>query len=433
MSIAVRASGRLAVFVAVLLSASVAGFVLAPVSANATIGPSLETSSPEPYKLMRTLQALQEQIARGNVSAHNAQRSVITHLSEQFLAADPSVWQSRRNAHAAVAFVLGGGPPQVLRRLMRLDPAPAADEALMLGALAYVEGREAEALEALGAFDPLAFPGHLGAQLALVQSALAVREDPERAVRLLSIARLLAPGTLIEEAALRREVFVEGQRGNIARFEFLTIQYLRRFRNSIYAGNFRQRFVVLLTQLDFAENVDSFMRLEAILAQMDGEGKRDLYLFFARHSMLHGRAELARLAAARAGELSAGGSAEDARAQLYDAAMAIVTPDFDDAVERLLALDPSKLPGLDRPLLEAAMDLAVRIGDAVLVEEPEDDIVADEGIDEAVAAAVPEPMPPAGDPADETIAIASYEPTPLMLRAQTALTEIDQLLEGKRR
>jgi chemotaxis protein MotC len=377
-----------------------------------------DESAREPYKLMRTLQSLQEQIARGNVSAHTAQRAVISRLSEQFLAADPSVWQSQRNAHAAIAFVLGGGPPQVLRRLMRLDPAPAADEALMRGALAYVEGRETEALEALGGYDPMMFPGHLGAQLALVQSALTVRQDPDRAVRLLATARLLAPGTLIEEAALRREIFVEGQRGNIARFEFLAIQYLRRFRNSIYAGNFRQRFVVLLSQLDFAENVDNFLRLEAILAQMDGEGKRDLYLFFARHSMLNGRADLARLAAGRAGALSAGGSSEDMRAQFYDAAMAIVTPDFEEAVERLLSLDPASMPAPDRPLLEAAMELAIQIGDAVLAEESEVNVVAEAS---------------EGEAGEITVAAASYAPTPIMLRAEAALSEIDELLKGKKR
>ena len=377
-----------------------------------------EERAHEPYRLMRTLQSLQEQIARGSVPAHNAQRAVINRLSEQFLAADPAVWQSQRNAHAAIAFVLGGGPPQILRRLMRLDPPPAVDEALLRGALAYVEGREAEALEALGGYDPMMFPGHLGGQLAIVQSALAIRDDPGRAVRLLRIARLLAPGTLIEEAALRREIFVEGQRGDIARFEFLTIQYLRRFRNSVYAGNFRQRFAVLLSQLDFAEDLDGFMRLEAILAQMDGEGKRDLYLFFARHSLINGRIALARLAAGRAAALSAGGSSEDTRAQFYDAATAIVTPDFEEAVARLLSLDPSKLPAPDRPLLEAAIELAIQIGDAVFEDESAEDRAADASEETS------------GEAED---APESHEPTPTMLRAEAALSEIDALLKGKTR
>jgi chemotaxis protein MotC len=403
---------RAGAMVAVLAFALTAFYLhAAPAQAN-------DAGANEPYKLMRTLQGLQEQIARGNVTAHNAQRSVIDHITAQFMAADPLVWQERRNAHAAIAFALGGGPPQVLRHLVRLDPPPAVDRDLLTGALAYVEGREAEALEALGGFDPTAFPGHLGAQLAIVQSALFVRHNQDRAVRLLAIARLLAPGTLIEEAALRREVFVEGQRGNIARLEFLSIQYLRRFRHSVYAGNFRQRFVVLLAQLDFAENVENFMRLESILAQMDGEGKRDLYLFFARHSMLNGRTELARLAASRAEELSAGGSAEEARAGFYDAASSLVTTDFEAAVERLLAIEPEKLPPADVPLLEAALDLAIQIGEAVL-EEPEGEIAQGEDGGEGET----EPQ----------VALADYEPTAVMRRAEAAIAEIDLLLKGVRR
>ncbi|TVR07139.1 MAG: chemotaxis protein [Salinarimonadaceae bacterium] len=358
----------------------------------------------QPYALVRTLQHLQENIARGDVRAHEAQRALIDQITARLGAAQETVWREKRNVHAAVAFVLGGGPPSVLERLLDLDPPPAGDPALIRGALAYAMGREAEAREALAGIDPLTVAGHLGAQLAIVRSALAVREDPAEAARLLSIARLLAPGTLIEEAALRREIFVEGQRGDIERFEYLVIQYLRRFRHSVYAGNFRQRFILLLTQMDFARDVENFLRLEAILAQLDGPGERDLYLHFARHALLEGRIELARFAAARAAALSAGASEEEARAQFYDAAAAIVTPDFEPAAERLLSLDPAALPETDRPLLAAAMTSAIAIGDSVLA-PPEDE--------------------------DPPAQIAQTEPAPVIRRALAALAEIDALLEGR--
>ncbi|MCG6122733.1 MAG: chemotaxis protein [Microvirga sp.] len=365
-----------------------------------------EASQPEPYALVRTLQHLQDDIARGDVRAHAAQRALIDRIAARLVEADETVWRETRNAHAAVAFVLGGGPPSILERLLALDPPPAADPALIRGALAYAMGREAQAREGLDDVDPLAVSGHLGAQIAIARSALAVRDDPAEAARLLSIARLLAPGTLIEEAALRREIFVEGQRGEMRRFEYLVIQYLRRFRHSVYAGNFRQRFILLLTQMDFARDVENFLRLEAILAQLDGPGERDLYLHFARHALLEGRMELARFAAARATALSAGGSAEEARAQFYDAAAAIVTPDFEPAAERLLSLDPGALPETDSPLLAAAMSSAIAIGDSVLAPTEDAETQAD---------------------------IAQTGPGPTARRAIAALAEIDALLEGGKR
>lgn len=416
----------------------------------------------QPYAMLRTLQSLQERIAHGDIRAHEGQRALITRVAETFLRADPADFADPRNANAAVSFVLGGGPPIVLERMLALDPAPAVDPDLLAGALAYVHGREEDARERLAGFDPRALPGYLGAQIAIARSALIVREDAAEAVRLLSLARLLAPGTLAEEAALRREIFVEGQRGELERLEFLAVQYLRRYRNSVYAGNFRQRFITLLATLDFAESVEDFLRLENVLAQMDGEGKRDLYLFFARHALLSGRLDLARYASERAAGFSAGDSEEEERARFYFAAAQIVTPAYEPAVEILLALDPDRLPEADIPVLEAAMVTAAAIGrplhavvgmedeEAAEAEEAE---VADgseeaEGEVEAGILIAGEDAEPEADEAQSDIAEADapkevppqtaleaalYPKTPIMQRAMAALDDIDLLLEGQNR
>ena len=417
----------------------------------------------QPYAMLRTLQSLQERIAHGDIRAHEGQRALITRVAETFLRADPADFADPRNANAAVSFVLGGGPPIVLERMLALDPAPAVDPDLLAGALAYVHGREEDARERLAGFDPRALPGYLGAQIAIARSALIVREDAAEAVRLLSLARLLAPGTLAEEAALRREIFVEGQRGELERLEFLAVQYLRRYRNSVYAGNFRQRFITLLATLDFAESVEDFLRLEHVLAQMDGEGKRDLYLFFARHALLSGRLDLARYASERAAGFSAGDSEEEERARFYFAAAQIVTPAYEPAVEILLALDPDRLPEADIPVLEAAMVTAAAIGrplhavvgveDDAETEEAEEAEVAD-GSQEAEAEAeggiliAGEDAEPEADEAQNDIAEADapkevppetaleaalYPKTPIMQRAMAALDDIDLLLEGQNR
>ena len=43
----------------------------------------------EPYQLVRALQALQDEIARGNLEAHNAQPALLKRLGEKFQKADP--------------------------------------------------------------------------------------------------------------------------------------------------------------------------------------------------------------------------------------------------------------------------------------------------------------------------------------------------------
>ena len=147
--------------------------------------PSEPTAALQPYALVRTLQTLQERIAEGDVEAHRAQRPLIAAIAERFAAADPAAWADPRNARAAIAFVLGGGPPQSLsshprrRRPLRRRP----DERRR-ARWPFLQGRTDEARAAFVGLDAMSVGGPLGAQLAMAQSALAVRDDPAESMRL---------------------------------------------------------------------------------------------------------------------------------------------------------------------------------------------------------------------------------------------------------
>ena len=60
--------------------------------------------------------------------------------------ADPAVWKDPRNSRAVVTFLLSGGSPQVVAAL-RSRNLLSLDEAMLDGAIAYVEGRADEASE----------------------------------------------------------------------------------------------------------------------------------------------------------------------------------------------------------------------------------------------------------------------------------------------
>lgn len=418
--------------------------IAAPAPAPAAeSAPSEPTAALQPYALVRTLQTLQERIAEGDVEAHRAQRPLIAAIAERFAAADPAAWADPRNARAAIAFVLGGGPPQSLSSILAAGVPFGADRTTAQGALAFLQGRTDEARAAFVGLDAMSVGGPLGAQLAMAQSALAVRDDPAESMRLLAVARLLAPGTLVEEAALRREIFVAGQSGALERLEFLAVQYLRRFRHSIYAGNFRQRFAVLLTALDFDGDLERFARLETMLARFDAESRRDMYLFFARHSLINGRTAVARRASTLAHGLSAGGSDAEERATFYAAVSQIATDRFALAADTLTDLDAGKLPEADRLLLEAALDLAVQIGAPMALAptemgETEGPAATEETepldvVEASIVADDTVPTPVAPDPAD---AAPTFEPpaaTPAMRRAVAALDAIDLMLTESRR
>ena len=163
----------------------------------------------EPFELVRSLQAVQDGIARGDAAAHAGHIALIRQIGDRLLAADATVWSNPQNGQAVIIYLLSGGAPQLVRKLPR-DKIN-VDKALFDGALAYVEGRQDEAKDLLKDVKPRTISSGLGGQVALVQGALFARSEATLAIERLDDARLLLPGTLVEEAALRREILLVGQ------------------------------------------------------------------------------------------------------------------------------------------------------------------------------------------------------------------------------
>jgi chemotaxis protein MotC len=399
-------SGRAAILLLALLIAAPALAAGGPAEPPKPIEPLPVAPRGLPVELVRTLQLLQDRIARGSTQAHAAQRQLLVHIESRFLALAPETWADPANARAGVAFALAGGGPAALRRMLDGGKLGEAEVPLVLGALAYVEGREKEARTLLAKFDAREMPPGLAGQLALTQAAVTVRDAPRRALELLAQARLLAPGTLVEEGALRREIFVVAQGGDAGRFETLSIQYLRRFRRSVYAGNFRQRFAAALTRLDFASDGARDARLARMLDEIEPEGRRELYLLVARAALDGGRRGTALFAAERAAGLAEPDSAAAAQARLYRAAALVVADGrLDESVEGLRSVDRAQLGEADGRLLDEALSAAAQIR-----------------IPAQAGAAKPNPAPAGPRALPEPAAIG---------RAQEALARIDRLMDDR--
>ncbi|WP_133239332.1 chemotaxis protein MotC [Microvirga sp. KLBC 81] len=344
------------------------------------------------------------------------QRGLLTILDNRFMDLPPEVWTDGRNIRATIAFVLSGGNPQILRKLLEMgDPAiPIEDRSLVEGTLAYVEGREEEAKGKLLSIDVRSLPPSLGAQLALVQSALVVRADVKKSSDLLDFVRLQAPGTLLEEGALRRQVFVASQTGDMRKFLALSSGYLRRYRHSIYAGNFRQRLASALTRIDFGKDSALFDDVVEMLMDLEPDARREIYLMAARSSINQGQTHSARMLAEKAKELSEGDVASTARAKLYRAAAMIVSSEtIGMAVEDLKGIDRTKLTAGDATLLDSALSMAGHI--RVM---PGDKMADNLGwTSPSPASDVPKQQAP--------------EQLQAVLKAQDALSRIDKLIKNQ--
>lgn len=388
-----------------------------PAAANA---PALPPAPPL-FREVRELQRLQDRMAAGEPNALPAQNALIARIDQNFRAADASAWNDPQNARALIVFALSGGGPGVLRAVLGQGASPAVDERLLRGTLAYLEGREPEALKQLGEIDARQLPDSLAGQVALAQAALWVRRDPPRASVLLGRARLLAPGTLVEEAALRREIFIAAQANELETFERLTSTYLARYRHSVYAGNFRQRFAAALTRMSFIDSADEFHRVHELLAPLEPESRREVALLIAQAALAQGKTTAAALASELVLKGTVFGSLEADRATLYRAAAIIAAPGrFDEASAALASVARERFGSEDARLLGAALAVATSITDAVNVPVPPPAGLGGEaGAPEAQGPVAPETGKDGGQDAMPLAVLAS---------AQAALDAADKAL-----
>lgn len=314
-----------------------------------------------PYQMVRSLQFLQENITLGSQASQQAQQKLLVQMTDQFLAVDPAVWQDRKNFAAAIIHALSGGDPAVLRQLVKQKSIAEVDMPLVTGTLAYAEGKAEEASGLLLSVNARMLDATLGGYVALTQSALVAARDPKRAGQLLDLARLLMPGTLVEEASLRREITAVVQDGDIEKFERLSRQQLTRFGRSLYAVAFRSQFVDALIKLDYSEQTGRLQVIADILSALPPRDQREVYLLIAQRAVMAGKMAVARFAADHATRLAIGTGPDEARAQLYAAAALIVTDDFDTALQKLKAIDRSALTPEDSQLLESALVVAARL------------------------------------------------------------------------
>lgn len=107
----------------------------------------------QPFEIVRSIQAIQDQIVRGSAGARAKLPKLIEQISERLLAVDQDVWRDPRNARAAVIYTLSGGQARVIRKVIEIGLSPEPELALMHGALAYAEGHEADAKKLLSGID----------------------------------------------------------------------------------------------------------------------------------------------------------------------------------------------------------------------------------------------------------------------------------------
>lgn len=312
-----------------------------------------------PYKMIRSLQYVQDTVALGDHSAMEMQRFLLTTIDDRLRTGDQSMFDDPRNVDAALVYAMSGGNPATLELLIKKDVDGHFDSRLTDALRGYLSGRGSQSVKSLADIFPEYKRSRVGPYLALVSANSVIRKDPALALTYFDWARLVAPGTIVEEAALRRSIFIASEAGWIDKSMTYANRYARRYLRSPYASQFADLFVKLA--VDHFEDIKEQDILE-ILSFMDVPRQREVYLRMARLAAISGKNKLATLAADRAQVLSGDGeSVPKVLADLYSGLAAVPSDGIAAAMESINAIPDDKLSVKDRALKAAARAVAEEV------------------------------------------------------------------------
>ncbi|CAN7700368.1 chemotaxis protein MotC [Phyllobacterium sp. LjRoot231] len=316
-----------------------------------------EMPSPEPYLLVRSLRMLQDQVASGKPEALPMLNRVLGHIAEQLQAAKPEVWSKPANVYAIFIYLLNGGNPEVVRTILTSANLGQVDPKLVAGSLAYADGDTLRIIENFQELPPNV-PIELVASIYLVTATQLAGIDAGTALKRLDYIRLNAPGTLLEEAALRRGLMIAARLGDKDKVRLMARNYLQRFALSPYSEDF---FRQLVDALMVIKGKISNEEIEEMASLAWPGARLPFYLRVARGSIVGGDMQRARFASERAAALAIALKADDTQAKLYLAVSNVGSDKTGDAKFMLSKLPKDRLHGRDVKLLEAATMMANKI------------------------------------------------------------------------
>jgi chemotaxis protein MotC len=311
--------------------------------------------------LVDDLRRMQVNIAQGDKAAYAAQLNQLKTIGAAIATAGPETWKDKREADSLVIYILSGGPLAEVQPLLEGDAVLESERSLARGALAYVTNHGAEAVALLGQTNLTALDARLAGEVAFARSVLETNRDAKAAIELLDWSRLVAPGGLVEEAALRREIALLAQAKDAGRAAMLIRQYVTRFGSSLYAPDFLRDLAGAVARLGLADAAADYKLMSGAVAALPPDGRREFLLTLAKSAVISAKFVAAGAAATEALEGSRADSPEAMRARLYLAASRLFSDAYDAAIADLQTLSESKLDRTDLSLLAAARRAAAEL------------------------------------------------------------------------
>jgi chemotaxis protein MotC len=352
----------------------------------------------QPHHAVRALGILQERIAHGDEGALALLRPLVEDIGDELKTFPPEVWKSPRNRLALIKFALSGGDPIQLRLVLARKLLTATEQPLAEGAIAYAEGQRSLALRLLDRVDLYELPPSLAGHVALVKAIVIANGDLKRVLRLADDARLLSPGTLVEETALRLAVEATNSLGDRKRFEAMVLRYFRRYPRSPYLPTVIRPVAAAIADGGYGEHPEGAKWVHSIVHYLDPGRLVQFYSALADAGLRTTKLATAISAARMAQRYVRPGTPEQAWAFAYEGAALVVGPTPREGLARLDAAEAISPGGPIDDLITGSRALAKLIlAPPNVVPEPTAIPIAEPA--QSGAADASKSAPPAREPA----------------------------------
>ena len=343
--------------------------------------PALATELPmlEPYQVMRSLGVLQDRIANGEQAALPLQGKLLAMADKIFNQTPHETLKKPKNIKALLIYGLTGGNPRTVLSLAPVIPSEDPHYHLAEGVTHYVRGQQASARKAFEKVDPLKLDGDIGASVALAVGSANAKDEPDRAIEMLKLAIVQAPGSLIEEAALRRLIAMYLHVGDTAGFVKASERYARRFNGSPYANQFADMLVSGTANLQV---VPDRKQIRLVAENLPRNQRNAIYLRVARNAAVKGMSDLSAHISSLVDPVpgrkqsnsppepeNLAGVEDDKvaalRSKLYAGISTLRKTGDTEPLTELQNMAGDKLPADDRKLLAAALAVAKAISEPI--------------------------------------------------------------------
>lgn len=312
-----------------------------------------------PYKMLRSMQFVQDSVVRGDHSAGEMQRYILGAIDKRLRTVDSSVFEDPRNVDATLIYTMSGGNPATLEFLVARDVQGYFDNRVTDVLRKYLSGKGTMVSKTLADMQKEYADKEIGPYLALIAGNILMNSKPEEALKMYNWARLTSPGTIVEEAALRRSISIAVGTGLISEGLNYSNAYARRFLHSPYASQFADLFVSLAV-----ENVHTIgiEQIRDTIAVMDPDRQLATYLRIARQATIAGELDLARMASEEAAKITDATAKDKAvLAGFYSGVADVSSSNAAKAAEGLDLVPDAALSPRDKLLRDAARIVAEQV------------------------------------------------------------------------